>query len=251
MVDDERPSGPSRGRGSWTGLHRSGSTRSARPSRADRVAALWQNSELDGTPVGEDTDGLPEPVAASDDAGLTADSADPESTDDSDVPDDSASSGASDDVAPSTPRVRNRIPVAERATPSPAVAPAARTADPDDHAWLDDEAGPVVRPYTLTGGRSRPVTSGLGLLTHVESLFAPEADLVNLQPEHRSILSLTRTALSVAELSARLDLPVGVVRILIGDLLQANLISTFEADAAMRAPDDDILQAVIVGLRAL
>jgi len=58
-------------------------------------------------------------------------------------------------------------------------------------------------------------------------------------------------ALSVAELSARLDLPVGVVRVLIGDLMQANLISTFEADAAIRAPDDDILQAVIDGLRAL
>src|SRR5688572_9404209 len=64
MVDDERPSGPPRGRGSWTGLHRSGSTRAARPSRADRVAALWQNSELDGVPVDGDTDGLPEPVPA-------------------------------------------------------------------------------------------------------------------------------------------------------------------------------------------
>jgi len=124
-------------------------------------------------------------------------------------------------------------------------------ASEDDHAWLDQDAGPVVRPYTLTGGRSRPVTSDFGLLTHVEALYAPEADLVALQPEHRAILSLTRTALSVAELAARLDLAVGVVRVLIGDLLQANLVSTFEADAAIRAPDDHILQAVIDGLRAL
>ena len=109
----------------------------------------------------------------------------------------------------------------------------------------------MVRPYTLTGGRSRPFTSGLGLLTHVEALYAPDADLVALQPEHRAILSLTRTALSIAELAARLDLAVGVVRVLIGDLLQANLVSTFEADAAIRAPDDHILQAVIDGLRAL
>jgi hypothetical protein len=255
MVDDERPADPPRGRGSWTGLHRSGSTRAARPSRADRVAALWQNSELDGVPVGDDTDGLPEPVAASDDAVLIADSpadeaadvappaADPELTGDSTDP-----AEPEKPAATSRPRIRTRVPVAERATP---VAPAARPAADDDHAWLDDEAGPVVRPYTLTGGRSRPVTSGLGLLTHVESLFAPDADLVELQPEHRSILALTRTALSVAELSARLDLPVGVVRILVGDLLQANLVSTFEADAAMRAPDDDILQAVIDGLRSL
>jgi hypothetical protein len=130
-------------------------------------------------------------------------------------------------------------------------APAPATPAEDDHAWLDQDAGPVVRPYTLVGGRSRPFTSGLGLLAHIEALYAPDADLVGLQPEHRAILSLTRTALSVAELAARLDLPVGVVRVLVGDLLQANLVSTFDADAAVRAPNDEILQAVIDGLRAL
>ena len=121
----------------------------------------------------------------------------------------------------------------------------------NQHAWLDRDAGPVVRPYTLTGGRSRPITGGLSLLTHVEALYAPEADLVNLQPEHRVILSITRTALSIAEIAARLDLPVGVVRVLVGDLLQANLISTFESDTQIHPPDDSILQAVIDGLRAL
>ncbi len=278
MVDDERPSGRPRGRGSWTGLHRSGSTRAARPSRADRVAALWQNSELDGVPAGDDTDGLPEPVtpesadieqsdvADDSDAPMAAADDEPIGTGEPDAPnvapddgltaEETAARMADEEPAGEEPAgqaaavvpapVRTRVPLAERAAPAQLPAPV-----DDDHAWLDDEAGPVVRPYTLTGGRSRPVTSGLGLLTHVEALFAPDADLVALQPEHRSILSLTRTALSVAELSARMDLPVGVVRILIGDLLQANLVSTFEADAALRPPDDDILQAVIDGLRAL
>jgi len=130
--------------------------------------------------------------------------------------------------------------------PIDSAAPAA-----EEHTWLDEEAGPVVRPYTLTGGRSRPFTSGLNMLTYVEALYAPDADLVGLQPEQRAILEMTRTATTVAELAARLDLPVGVVRVLVGDLIQANLVSTFEADAAVRAPGDDILQAVIDGLRAL
>lgn len=125
-------------------------------------------------------------------------------------------------------------------------------ADPgDQHAWLDQDAGPVVRPYTLTGGRSRPITGGLSLLTHVEALYAPDADLINLQPEHRAILIMTRTALSMAEIAARLDLPVGVVRVLIGDLLHENLVSTFESDTAINPPDENTLQAVIDGLRAL
>jgi DNA-directed RNA polymerase specialized sigma24 family protein len=119
------------------------------------------------------------------------------------------------------------------------------------HDWLDEDAGPVVRPYTMTGGRAHPITGGLALLTYVEALYAPEADLIHLQPEHRAILSMTRKALSVAEIAGRLDLPVGVVRVLIGDLLQASLVSTFDSDSTVNPPDENILQAVIDGLRAL
>jgi Protein of unknown function (DUF742) len=124
-------------------------------------------------------------------------------------------------------------------------------AEETGHDWLDDAAGPVVRPYAMTGGRARPVTGGLNLLTYVEALYAPEADLIHLQPEHRSILMMTRKAQSVAELAGRLDLPVGVIRVLIGDLLQASLVSTFDSDATLNPPDENILQAVIDGLRAL
>jgi Protein of unknown function (DUF742) len=123
--------------------------------------------------------------------------------------------------------------------------------DYPEHHWLDDDAGPVVRPYTVTGGRARPATGALDLLAYVEALYAPDADLVGLQPEHRAILSLTRRAQSVAEIAGQLDLPVGVVRVLVGDLLQANLVSTFDADNSLNPPDEHTLQAVIDGLRAL
>jgi len=132
-------------------------------------------------------------------------------------------------------------------TPRPENEPAHQT----EHDWLDDAAGPVVRPYAMTGGRARPVTGGLSLLTYVEALYAPEADLIHLQPEHRSILMMTRKAQSVAEIAGRLDLPVGVVRVLVGDLLQASLVSTFDSDAELNPPDENILQAVIDGLRSL
>lgn len=119
------------------------------------------------------------------------------------------------------------------------------------HDWLDRDAGPIVRPYAVTGGRARPITSGLDLLTFVEALYAPEADLIHLQPEHRTILQITRISQSVAEIASTMDLPVGVVRVLIGDLVQANLVSTFASHAAARPPGEDILRAVIDGLRAL
>ncbi len=231
MVDDEPPE---RGRGSWTGQHRSGTGRGGRSAaRRPRQAAGRKETETGTATPDEKAVGS---------AGVPA-------VADSDTPDEaSALASASAPVEATAPTPR-RVAGAARIPDQPPVG--FSDDDGDDHAWLDQDAGPVVRPYTLTGGRSRPFSSGLGLLTHVEALYAPEADLVSLQPEHREILSLTRTALSVAELAGRLDLPVGVVRVLVGDLLQADLVSTFEADAAVRPPSDDILQAVIDGLRAL
>ena len=236
MVDDEPPE---RGRGSWTGQHRSGSSRGGR-SAARRPRKASARDENHPSVRGESR---PEKAVGS--------AAVP--TADGDAPD-QASAQSSGPVSASAP-VEADAPTPRRVAGAARI-PDQRTAgfaddEGDEHAWLDQDAGPVVRPYTLTGGRSRPFSSGLGLLTHVEALYAPEADLVSLQPEHREILSLTRTALSVAELAGRLDLPVGVVRVLVGDLLQADLVSTFEADAAVRPPSDDILQAVIDGLRAL
>ena len=217
MADDEQPSGRGargRGGGSWTGLHRGPNGRFV--SRRGRPVEPADPELLAPAPAADE-----EPAPPTDE---------PEATWAVDEP-----------------------------TALHTVVPGARSGEPlpvdDDptgrHAWLDHEAGPVVRPYTLTGGRSQPFASNLGLLTHVEALYAPDADTVTLQPEHRGILNLSRTALSVAELAARLDLPVGVIRVLVGDLVQRNLVSTFEAGASTRPPDDEILVAVINGLRAL
>lgn len=128
-----------------------------------------------------------------------------------------------------------------------------RTAPEGQHDWLDDDAGPVVRPYTLTGGRVRPVTGGFDLMAFV--LAAPGAasspDAAHLQPEHRAILARSEDPVSVAELAASLNLVVGVVRVLLGDLLAAGLIAMHEPSTAAHFPEDDVLQAVVNGLRAL
>jgi hypothetical protein len=121
----------------------------------------------------------------------------------------------------------------------------------EGHDWLDHEAGPVVRPYAVTGGRARSTSGHLDLLAYVETVHRPAADLVELQPEHRSILVMARTALSVAEVAARLDLPLGVVRVLIGDLLHIGLVEIVGTDPSRHTPTEDLLKAVIDGLRAL
>ena len=122
-------------------------------------------------------------------------------------------------------------------------------ADGPRHDWLDREAGPVVRPYAMTGGRVRP-TTGIDLMAFVVArpYDGPLPPL--LQPEHRAILDVTRQPLPVAEIAAHLDLALGVVRVLLGDLLAEGLIALHEP-ATAGLPDENILKAVVNGLRAL
>jgi hypothetical protein len=116
--------------------------------------------------------------------------------------------------------------------------------------WLDGDAGPVVRPYAMTGGRVRPVAGGFDLVAFVVARPYDGPLPVHLQPEHRAILDVARSPLSVAEIAAHLDLALGVVRVLLGDLLAERLIAMHEPDTA-GLPDENILKAVVNGLRAL
>ena len=126
-----------------------------------------------------------------------------------------------------------------------------RTDEPG-HDWLDAEAGPVVRPYTVTGGRVRPTRDGLDLVAFVVAGPPPAAgEHRQLHPEHRLILERSQQPISVAELASGLDLALGVLRILLGDLLSAGLGSMYEPPAPPHLPDDDNLKAVVNGLRAL
>ncbi|SDX92104.1 Protein of unknown function [Micromonospora pattaloongensis] len=120
------------------------------------------------------------------------------------------------------------------------------------HDWLDGEAGPVVRPYAMTAGRVQPAGGGFDLMAFVVAGAPGGAQLPpSLQPEHHTILAITQQPISVAEVASQLDLAVGVVRVLLGDLLSAGLIAMYEPPAAAELPDDRILKAVVDGLRAL
>lgn len=75
-----------------------------------------------------------------------------------------------------------------------------------------------VRPYTVTGGRVRSSRSDLALETLVE-VMPGAVSASGLTPEKRAILShAAHTYVSVAELSALLRLPLGVVRVVLSDL---------------------------------
>jgi hypothetical protein len=121
--------------------------------------------------------------------------------------------------------------------------------------WYDNEAGPLVRPYAMTGGRTKPGPTAVpfDLIALVTlDLSGPGVDDTALGPEHRTLIDLCRTETqSVAELAAGADLPVGVVRVLLGDLLELGIVTVSRPVPPAQLPDERILREVIEGLRAL
>ena len=121
-----------------------------------------------------------------------------------------------------------------------------------DDQWVDDDAGPVVRPYALIRGRTRSSGDKLDLIAMVMTTGERPPPGFVPGPEQERILRMARRAVSVADLAADLDLPLGVVRVLLGDLYDHGMISV-RAPAPVVTPrtSDRILKEVINGLRAL
>ena len=123
--------------------------------------------------------------------------------------------------------------------------------------WYDDAAGPVVRPYAMTRGRtSHTGDAKIDLIALVVTRHEVGDDAAlddhSLSPEHLDIVERCQLqALSVAELAADLDLPVGVVRVLVGDLLEGSHVQIHKPVPPAELPDESILREVIAGLRAL
>jgi hypothetical protein len=111
------------------------------------------------------------------------------------------------------------------------------------------EPGRLVRPYAMTGGRTRPAHDDLELETLVSTTALGET--VTLSLERRSIALLCRDILSVAEISARLDLPLGVARVLVGDMAEEGLVTVHRPASVGDRPDLALLERVLYGLRTI
>jgi len=115
-----------------------------------------------------------------------------------------------------------------------------------DGPWLDDAAGRLVRPYTVSNGRTRPSTA-LDLLSQMRATGA--TPLGYLGPEHNQALELCRVPVSVAEVAAHLKLPAAVTKVLLADLVDCGALST-KPPAFHHIPTDrSLLEAVLDGLR--
>jgi hypothetical protein len=120
----------------------------------------------------------------------------------------------------------------------------------DDDELTEDEADYLVRPYTVTGGRTEP-RSQLEIEAMVTAAHYGARDLSVLSPECQAILNVCRDWRSVAEVSAVLQMPLGVARILIADMAAEGLVRVHQPNYAQGGPDVRLLERVLSGLRKL
>jgi hypothetical protein len=115
-----------------------------------------------------------------------------------------------------------------------------------------------VRPYALTGGRTKSAHVLL-VETFVATIEGPAEQLeiasggvaTGVMPELRAIVELCRRMRSVAEISALLHMPLGVVRVLLSDLADQGRIRVYGGDQGPVQPDRALLERVLSGLRRL
>jgi hypothetical protein len=123
--------------------------------------------------------------------------------------------------------------------------------DGDPERWLDQEAGPVVRPYAVTRGRTLPSGGTLfGLIDIVVGAGEQTSAHFRLGPEHRRIMTLCRRPIPVVDLTSEMDLPIGVVRVLLGDLTEAGMVRIIPAQQRPEA-DQRLLRMMLDGLESL
>jgi Protein of unknown function (DUF742) len=106
--------------------------------------------------------------------------------------------------------------------------------------------GVMVRPYVRTGGRTRPAVD-----LAIEALVSTAASAPEpTGADHRAIAALCASPRSVAEIAALLEIPLGVARVLVGDLAQDGGVVVHDTSGP-DGPDATLMQRVLDGLRRL
>ncbi|MFI7117136.1 DUF742 domain-containing protein [Amycolatopsis sp. NPDC049868] len=154
-------------------------------------------------------------------------------------------------VMPRRPAAPPEPPPAPMPSPIRQAPPRPVAADVAPAAVYVPASGSRVRPYTRTGGRTR-TAHDLAL----EALVSTSEDGRRYRgvrtPEHRQICDLCLDTRSIAEIAAHLRLPLGVVKVLVGDMADASLVLIHQTelilgDSSSRA----FMERVLQGLRAL
>lgn len=116
----------------------------------------------------------------------------------------------------------------------------------EDEPLLDDAAGRLVRPYTVSNGRTEPRIR-MELLSWV--VATGQRPRGHLEPEHALALRLCVAPITVAEVAAHLKLPAAITKVVLSDLVDCGAVSTRAPSPIADPTDRSVLEAVLHGLQ--
>jgi hypothetical protein len=113
----------------------------------------------------------------------------------------------------------------------------------------DDEGPRLIRPYAITGGRTTSDGSPLGLEAQIQASTRASTHLGAYRWEAARLVELVRTPMALVEVAARLEIPVGVARVLVADLLADGAVIVHEP--VKTGSFTSLLEKVLDGVRSL
>jgi uncharacterized protein DUF742 len=115
----------------------------------------------------------------------------------------------------------------------------------DDEHWFDDAAGRLIRPYTVSNGRTEPTTRMELLSMVIATGRRPHGQL---GPDHAQALGLCGSVTTVAEVAARLRLPALVTKILLSDLVDWGVVDARSPDPMADSSNPAVLETILNAL---
>lgn len=119
----------------------------------------------------------------------------------------------------------------------------------------EEPTGALVRPYAVTRGRTRPrLDIAIEALVEITSRGRAGSQAGSFGREQQYIANLCDGRLqSLAEIAARMQLPLGVARVLIADMAAEGLVAVHEPTSldGDESVGMELLERVLSGLRRL
>jgi hypothetical protein len=110
-----------------------------------------------------------------------------------------------------------------------------------------DETGRLIRPYAITGGRTGGETD-IPLEAHIQATPRADALIDGYRWEAVDLINLVRSPMALIEIAARLQLPIGVAKVLVADLIADGAL---QLQARVEKNYASLLERVLDGVRNL
>ena len=110
------------------------------------------------------------------------------------------------------------------------------------------EPNDFVRPFLVTAGRTKSSVEGLQFETLIQSTALGGDDL---RFEPARVFALCESATAIAEISAHLEMPIGTVKVVIGDLIDSGHLDVHQTIDTSDTEDIQLISRLIDGVRRL